>query len=128
MKTIMQDLILNQTPLTPRVEFYANGNLKMEGRSLPENVEKIYAPIIKWIIELTAETVNFDINLEYFNSASSKKIMEILKHLDANNHIKQLNINWHYEEGDDDSIEIAQIYEESLLRVRFKYIEYEEAA
>ncbi len=124
----MQDLILNQTPLTPRVEFYANGNLKMEGRSLPENVEKIYAPIIKWIIELTAETVNFDINLEYFNSASSKKIMEILKHLDANNHIKQLNINWHYEEGDDDSIEIAQIYEESLLRVRFKYIEYEEAA
>ncbi len=124
----MQDLILNQTPLTPRIEFYANGNLKMEGRSLPENVEMVYTPIINWIIGLKAEKVNFDINLEYFNSASSKKIMEILKHLDANNSIKQLNINWHYEEGDDDSVEIAQIYEESLLRVIFKYIEYEEAA
>ena len=54
--------------------------------------------------------------------------MEILKYLDANNNIKQLNINWHYEEGDDDCVEIAQIYEESLLRVRFKYIEYDEAA
>jgi sulfatase maturation enzyme AslB (radical SAM superfamily) len=124
----MQDLILNQTPLTPRIEFYANGNLKMDGRSLPENVEMVYTPIINWIIGLKAEKVNFDINLEYFNSASSKKIMEILKHLDANNSIKQLNINWHYEEGDDDSVEIAQIYEESLLRVSFKYIEYEEAA
>ena len=124
----MQDLILNSTPLTPKVEFLTNGNLKLEGRSLPENVERIYAPIINWIIELKAETVNFDINLEYFNSASSKKIMEILKYLDANNNIKQLNINWHYEEGDDDSVEIAQIYEESLLRVRFKYIEYDEAA
>ena len=124
----MQDLILKSTPLSPKVEFYSNGNLKMEGRSLPEDVEKIYAPIIKWIIDLKAETVNFDINLEYFNSASSKKIMEILKYLDANNNIKQLNINWHYEEGDDDSVEIAQIYEESLLRVHFKYIEYDEAA
>lgn len=124
----MQDLILNPTPLTPSVEFHANGNLKMEGRSLPEDVEKVYAPIINWIIGLKAETVNFDINLEYFNSASSKKIMEILKYLDANNSIKQFNINWHYEEGDDDSVEIAQIYEESLLRVKFKYIEYDEAA
>jgi hypothetical protein len=67
-----------------------------------------------------------DVNLEYFNTASSKKIMDLFKHLDANSNIKDILINWHYEEGDDDSVETAEIFEESLFRSKFRYLEIAE--
>ena len=47
---------------------------------------------------------------------------------DANNKICSIKVNWHFEEGDEDSVETAEIYEESLLRVAFRYLEYAEAA
>ncbi len=124
----MENIVIEGTFYTPRVEFYADGRLLIEGRSLPEDVSILYTPLIEWVMGLKAESVVFNINLEYFNSASSKKIMELLKHLDANINIKTLQINWHYEEGDDDSVDTAEIFEESLLKANFRYLEYEEAA
>ena len=100
----------------------------MEGRSLPENVEIFYAPLEKWISELETDEVQFDVNLEYFNSASSKKILELLKILDANTRVKSILIVWHYEEGDDDCLESGQIFEELLVRSAFRFVEYAEAA
>jgi hypothetical protein len=68
------------------------------------------------------------VNLEYINSASVKKILDLLKVLDANRNVREIVINWHYEEGDDDTLETGQIFEEMLLRARFYYHEYSEAA
>jgi hypothetical protein len=68
----------------------------------------------------------FDINLEYFNTSSSKKLLELLKRLDANKQIHSVQVNWHFEEGDEDSVETAEIYEECLNRIDFKYYEYAE--
>jgi hypothetical protein len=67
-------------------------------------------------------------NLEYLNSASSKRMLELLKIMDANSKIKSFIINWHYEEGDDDTLETGQIFEEILIRAQFQYHEYAEAA
>ena len=69
-----------------------------------------------------------DINLEYFNSSSSKKILDLLKVLDANAKVRTIEIIWHYEEGDDDCLESGQIFEELLMRSSFKYMQYAEAA
>ena len=98
----------------------------MEGRSFPEDVCKFFDPLISFVSDLETESVVLDVNLEYFNTASSKKLMDLFKHLDANNHIQHILINWHYEEGDDDSIETASIFEESLLRSEFRYMEIED--
>ena len=46
----------------------------------------------------------------------------------ANNKIEEILVNWYFEEGDEDSVETAEIYEESLLRTDFRYIELAEAA
>jgi uncharacterized Fe-S radical SAM superfamily protein PflX len=124
MKTIM----IEATHSTPRVNFCADGRLLIEGRSLPEDVNKFYKPLIEWIVNLDTESVKLDINLEYFNSASAKKLLELLKSLDANNRIKSLIINWHYEEGDDDALETGQIFEDLLGKAQFRYHEYAEAA
>ena len=124
MKTIM----IEATHSTPTVNFCSDGRLLIEGRSLPEDVNKFYKPLIEWIVNLDSESVKLDINLEYFNSASAKKLLELLKSLDANSKIKSLIINWHYEEGDDDALETGQIFEDLLGRAQFRYHEYAEAA
>jgi hypothetical protein len=69
-----------------------------------------------------------DLNMEYLNSASSKKLLEILKTLDNNDSIKELIINWHYEADDEDALESGQIFEDLLIKAEFRYHEYSEAA
>lgn len=124
----MEKLFVTGTDCLPEVDFSPNGKLRMEGKSIPEDAVVVFRPLIEFIDELNVEEVIFDINLMYFNTASSKKIMEMLRHLDANNKINKIQVNWHFEEGDEDSVETAEIYEESLLRVDFRYFEYKEAA
>jgi hypothetical protein len=124
----MENLIIKSSIDTPKVEFFENGELLIEGKSCPVAVTRFFEPLFSWIAGLRAEKVNFTINLEYINSASVKRILDLLKILDANRNVKEIVINWHYEEGDDDALETGQIFEEMLLRARFYYHEYSEAA
>ena len=122
----MNNLIVESTINTPTIKFGTDGRLLMEGRSLPENVAKFYQPLVNWAAMLSAEVVKMDINLEYINSASAKKILELLKVLDANNNIKEFIVIWHYEKDDEDVLENGQIFEELLRKAVFRYQEYEE--
>jgi len=124
----MERLNYQPTDCLPFVDFDPNGKLKIEGKSIPEDATKLFNPLILFIDELSADNVIFDINLIYFNTASSKKIMEMLRHLDANNKVSDILVNWHFEEGDEDSVETAEIFEELLQRTNFRYVEYAEAA
>ena len=123
----MKNLTIEPTSSTPAVDFKTDGRMLIEGRSLPEDVNKFYIPLTDWALELTAESVLLDINLEYLNSASTKKMLEFLKVLDANNHIKTFIVNWHYESDDEDTLENGQIFEELLRKAQFRYHEYSEA-
>lgn len=123
---LMEDLLIPATRKTPEIHFSAEGELVMTGRSLPEDVDTFYEPLIAWIQELTAEDIKFKIFLDYFNSASSKRLIDMFKHLEANHNVKNIQITWMYEEGDEDSLETAQIFEDSLMRTVFRYIEQTE--
>ena len=124
----MENLIIEGTNYTPRVEFMQNGNLLLEGKSCPVNVTRFYYPLITWVEGIKAKKVKFDINLEYINSASVKNLLEMLKILDINRNIREIDIDWYYEEGDDDALETGQILEELSQRIQFTYHEYAEAA
>jgi|WetSurMetagenome_2_1015567.scaffolds.fasta_scaffold1322807_1 hypothetical protein len=124
----MENLLIESTKYLPLIDFSTEGTLKLEGRSIPEDVNKIFNPMIEFVDHLSAPIVIFDIKLDYFNTASSKKILDLLKHLDSNKNVKQIQVTWHFEEGDEDSVETAEIYEEYLLRTDFRYKKYAEAA
>ena len=124
----MERLFCAETENHPLIDFNPNGNLELSGKLIPEDAVKVFQPMIDFADQLIAEKVVFNINLIYFNTASSKKIMELLRHLEANNSIQDIKVVWHFEEGDEDSVETAEIYEESLFRVDFRYHEYAEAA
>ncbi|MFP4023816.1 MAG: DUF1987 domain-containing protein [Thiohalospira sp.] len=121
----MKDLIIKETEKTPSVALSTNGVLKIEGRSIPEDAASFFRPILDWTKEFTAEEIRVDIKLEYFNTSSSKFILEMLRLLENNPENKNILVNWFYEEGDLDVLESGQ-YFESIIGIPFKYIEYEE--
>ncbi len=86
----MKNLMIEPTSSTPAIQFRTDGRMLIEGRSLPEDVNRFYSLLIEWAENLLAEAVKLDINLEYLNSASTKKMLEFLKILDANNILKTL--------------------------------------
>jgi hypothetical protein len=64
-----------------------------------------------------------DIELEYFNSGSSKALLHILRALtEIVKKGNKLTINWYYEEGDDDIMERGEYYE-SILEIKFNFIQ-----
>jgi hypothetical protein len=124
----MKTLDLQETSSTPSIQYEGNKKLVIKGRSLPEDVIKFYQPVFEWADSLAVDTLIVEINLEYMNSASSKHLLDLLKMLDANNRIQDLQINWYYEKGDEDALEDGQTFEEFLLKAHFTYHEYAEAA
>ncbi|MCD6200470.1 MAG: DUF1987 domain-containing protein [Bacteroidales bacterium] len=122
----MEDFIREQTNKTPGIIFRTNGNLKISGRSIHENPEVFYEPIIEWVEEYLkhpAPKTVIDISIEYFNSSSAKYVLSMLQTLTKLlQEEKELLINWSYEEGDDDILERGQYYS-SVLGVPFNFIE-----
>ena len=61
-----------------------------------------------------AEKTIVNVQLEYFNTSSSKCILDVFKKLEAIHKAKNdVIINWHYEEDDEDMLEAGEDYESS---------------
>ena len=84
----MEDLILSGTEKTPTVNFnYNEGNLELRGRSIPENSIEFYKPLVDALDAYSKNPKSLtrvNIHLEYFNTSSSKCILDIFKKLEAN--------------------------------------------
>jgi hypothetical protein len=124
----MNTIDLQETSSTPSIRCEGNNKLVIKGRSLPEDVVKFYQPVFEWAGSLKVDTLIVEITLEYMNSASSKHLLNLLKLMDSNNGIQDLQINWYYEKGDEDALEDGQTFEEFLLKAHFNFHEYAEAA
>lgn len=124
----MENLVIASTKRTPEVSFTTEGRLKISGRSIPEDPSQFYDRLFEWVFHYCqnpSDNITVDISLEYFNSGSSKAILEILRALvDSAKKGRQISINWYYEEGDDDILERGEYYE-SILDIKFNFIETE---
>jgi hypothetical protein len=119
----MNNLVIQATNSTPAVKFRKEGKLSIVGRSLPENTVNFYQPLIEWAVKFNAREVKVDITLEYLNSGSIKKLLELLKVFDGNHLIKTFYVDWHYDQDDEDILESARIFEEILRKAQFRYHE-----
>ena len=119
----MTDLLIAQTDSTPQIDFKISGQMTMKGSSLPENPQNFFDPLYNWVKELSVETVQIDLKLEYVNTSSSKRVIELIKAIDNNNKVKKVNLSWYYEEDDLDMLEYGEMIEKSLKRTKTKFIE-----
>lgn len=125
----MEQLIIEGTPKTPTIKFDpSSGELLVKGRSIPENSIEFYKPLVDSLEAYSSNskpTTNVVIALEYFNTSSSKCILDVFKKLEAINQNSEVIINWHYEEDDEDMLEAGEDYQ-AIINVPFKMIEVEE--
>ena len=121
----MKDLLIEPTSKTPLIDFSLSGKLVISGSSFPENAKEFFDPVIDWAGELQSEYMDLDLVLEYMNTASAKKILELLRKMEANLRIQKLKVNWYYDKDDEDSLEAGQILADTLSRIEFTYREFE---
>jgi hypothetical protein len=123
----MEPIIIEGTSKTPSVKFDSGeGVFEIKGRSIPENSVEFYKPLVDWLDgykETPLQKTVVDIKLEYFNTSSSKCILDVFKKLESIHKAKnEVEVNWYYEEDDEDMLEAGEDYE-SIIRVPFKMIE-----
>ncbi len=123
---MLKPLIIEPTHKTPNVCLDpANNKFELGGRSIPEDSVGFYKPILDWIDAYGASPnskTEFKFELEYFNTSSSKNILELLKKLETifnNNH--NVHITWYYDEDDEDMEETGEDYK-ALLSVPLELV------
>ncbi|MBN2212717.1 MAG: DUF1987 domain-containing protein [Bacteroidales bacterium] len=122
----MQDLYIERTPTMPGILFSTTGEIKMEGRAMPENAFAFFQPLIKWASEIDVKEINIEFNIDYFNTSVSKQLLDLFRSFENNHHIEKISITWMYEDGDDEMLESGEIYEDMLKRFHFTYQKYAE--
>ncbi|MBW7866764.1 MAG: DUF1987 domain-containing protein [Brumimicrobium sp.] len=111
----MENFKLEGTSKTPAVDFNAaNGILELKGRSIPENSVEFYQQLNNWVTEYgntPHATTVFNVKLEYFNTSSSKCLLDFFKLLEKlNEKGTSVEIKWFYEEDDEDMEEAGEDY------------------
>ncbi len=126
----MENLNLEGSAKTPTVNFNsADGTLELKGRSIPENSIEFYKPLNDWIDSYATSpksSTTVDVKLEYFNTSSSKCILDLFKQLESlNKQDTEVKVNWYFEEDDEDMAEAGEDYQ-AIINLPFEMIEVEE--
>jgi hypothetical protein len=124
----MEALTIKGTEDSPQVTLDLNANiLELSGRSLPEDVNTFYEPVLSWIEEYSKSPLPstvFNFKLTYFNTASSKVILDILTQFEEmieEGH--QVLVRWHYPDEDEDMMEAGEEYAD-MVEVPFELVSY----
>ena len=111
------------TYFVPYVRFDSTtGHCLLEGESYLENTWEFYNNLIDWLRSYaeTGQPITFNFKLTYFNTSSSKGILELLQFLkEYEDQGQQVDVLWYYPEDDEDILEEAEDFiEDTQLDIK----------
>ena len=119
----MSDISLDGTAKTPTVKFAINPiSMSLSGRSIPENSIEFYKPLLEWIdqhVNAEEPEVSISVKLEYFNTSSSKCLMDLFKRIEKAS--SKATVDWYYEDEDEDMLEAGEDYD-AIIDIPFRLI------
>lgn len=118
----MSTIQFEGTAKTPRVAFHDSPlSMEISGRSIPENSIAFYTPLLDWVDEhlKAGGALEVSIRLEYFNTSSSKCLMDLLKRVEQS--AAEATVLWYYEEDDEDMLEAGEDYD-AIIDMPFRLI------
>jgi len=125
----METLRIEATDDSPQVLLDQEDNqFEISGKSLPEDVVDFYQPVMDWLKEYRKKPnarTEFNLKMIYFNTASSKQIMDILmvfEEMVEEGH--EVVVRWQSKKSDEDMQEAGQEYEE-MLDIPFEHLTYD---
>ena len=126
----MSNILLALTDNSPKVIMNKDKRLiEFEGNSYPENTFAFYRPVTEWLKKYFKEdkelnevtTINFKFN--YFNSATTQIIFEILDIVEASKP-KNLKISWFYDKESQNGFEDYEDYSEEFPLLNIQAVSY----
>jgi hypothetical protein len=124
----METLRIEATDDSPQVLLdQEDKQFEISGKSLPEDVIEFYQPVMDWLKKYREKPnakTEFTLKMIYFNTASSKLIMDILmifEEMVEEGH--EVVVLWHSMESDEDMQEAGKEYEE-MLDIPFEHLTY----
>jgi len=122
----MENIKKEKSQRTPAVDFNKNGELRIEGRSTPENALEFYEVLIAWLKDFKKTkpaNLNLHVSLEFFNTSSGKLLINMFKLIEKfKNDGFEPNIFWYYDEVDEDMFQAGQDYQ-SIVRTPFHVVQ-----
>jgi len=107
---MIEKLSISPSEETPEVLFDASAEtFVLKGRSYPEDSHQFYKPLLEWFekySENPCDKTNLEIELDYFNSGSVKKVFTLMylveDLMEAGN---EAQVTWKYKKGDELSLQ-----------------------
>lgn len=100
----MSEFYRKETHRTPKIiGSIQKGEISIVGRSLPEDAKEFFLPFRDWLLELfvsDTKEINVYLEIEYFNTATSKIIIDMLLSLEKLRVNKSVSVIWAYDEDD----------------------------
>ncbi len=125
----MTELNIKPTPSTPSISFSKEkAYLEIGGKSMAENASDFFEPVLEWLTEYRKDPLQptiMNFKLVYFNTASSKRILDILMLLEEmQEEGNEVIIRWHSMKEDDDMAEAGDEYSE-MVDLKFEFLTFE---
>ncbi|MCC7231388.1 MAG: DUF1987 domain-containing protein [Bacteroidia bacterium] len=123
----MDPLVIEESIKTPSVSFDpSSGVLVIKGKSIPENSLEFYRPVFEWLDNYShtpASSTEIQVRLDYFNTSSSKCMLDIFRKLEAvhSGGTGKVKVCWYYESEDEDMMEAGEDYK-ALVKIPFELI------
>jgi len=126
----MENLAIKATKQTPKISCNADNHvLEFQGESYPENMAEFAVPIFSWLEEyleqLGDQTFTVNIELAYFNSSSSKMLLDLFDILEkqVEDNGKDIMVNWIYDADDAGIEEYGEEFQEDLESLTFNLVQ-----
>ncbi len=120
----LQELRVLTSVTTPEINLNPNGTLRIKGRSVVANAHGFCMLLEEWLDKYIcnpADTTSVDFHLEYISTSNLKIYIDFIKKIESVSlKNKKYTINWYYDEGDEDILEMGQ-YISSILNIPFNY-------
>lgn len=114
----MEPLFYKKTEETPSIILDpARNTFEISGRSLPEDANGYYEPVLKWMNDFCDSPlpkIHFIFFFEYFNTSSAKQIAKMLLTLEKLSHKSEVVVIWKYSKNDADMLATGVRYSKSL--------------
>ncbi|MBF0336482.1 MAG: DUF1987 domain-containing protein [Nitrospirae bacterium] len=126
----MEKLCIQATKSTPHVCFDPDSDtFTIKGECYPENAAAFFTPIFAWLEAFLSlgqsQPLVFDIELLYFNSSSSKALLNLFSMLERYLHGRTIIVNWKYHADNDTAMECGEEFKEDAPALDFNLVELE---
>ena len=125
----MEPIRIEATKSTPFIHIDPSANIvHIKGESYPENAAKFFGPILssigKYLNSSGAPRITVDLQLTYFNSSSSKALLNFFEMLDqAASEGKDIVVNWSYHPDNEIILEAGEEFRDEAQALTFNFVE-----